>query len=235
MSTHTYVIIGREVGEQGNYLHPNGTINAHNGPHAVPLNVEFIGKLMVELSERGPQGVTMAQRRDYERQIQAALTVRDFSADLGQTALSATEIADILASTRVVVEFESRTTPAEAPDVNLRFLVVPADHTLKITNDQLSGQAPVGFVPPLSYALDHHLMLANLKTDILGFVASFAQNPPAGWTQALQDALTAHVTAEIDKAVAFPGGAGNVNNQILESPLRAFHRSTGIYATNMCR
>jgi len=49
----------------------------------------------------------------------------------------------------------------------------------------------------------------------------------------------AHLDAEIAERTRFRDGTGapadDARNAILQSPVRAFHRSVGIYATNMCR
>lgn len=238
--TMKYIVVGTEVDQPQAWLHPDGSITAEQGDDGQPLNVEFIGRLMVDLSQRGPAGVSAKELKALEEQVRQALMVQDFSTQGGGASLSEPERAQILAGTKVRILFENRRRSRKKPDRNTRILVVPSDETLGITDAMLRAQGHAdGFRPPLSYELDRALMLANMKPEILEIIREFAANPPPGWSTALQAALEQHVEASIRDRSIFKDGNGqpadDIKNQIMASPLRAFHRSVGIYATNMCR
>ncbi|UXU76554.1 MULTISPECIES: hypothetical protein [unclassified Paracoccus (in: a-proteobacteria)] len=235
-----YIVVGCEVDQAEHWLHPDGRIDRDPGSDGQALNVEYIGRLMVELSARGKAGVSPAELRELENRVKHALNVQDFSALTGDAPLTEAERQEILANTTVRIEFESRRPGKHKPDRNIRILVVPSDETLGVTDAMLRAQGQAqGFRPPLSYELDQALILASLRDEILEMVAEFAADPPTGWTAELQQALTAHMERAIAERSQFKDAAGqpaqDVKNQILSSPLRAFHRSVGIYATNMCR
>lgn len=240
MTGTKYIIVGTEVDQPLAWLHKDGTITAKKGSDGEPLNVEFIGRLMVELSARGKKGVTTAELDALEEQVRHALIVQDFSTQSGSATLSDAERDEILASTKVRIEFEDRRPRKTKADKNTRILVVPSDETLGVTDAILRAEGKAqGFRPPLSYELDHALMLASMKTEILEMVREFAGKQEPGWTSALQAALESHVEQAIDQRSIFKDGSGrpakDIKNDIMASPLRAFHRSVGIYATNMCR
>ncbi|MEF9605376.1 hypothetical protein O4J55_24845 [Paracoccus sp. PXZ] len=256
-----YIIIGAEVDQPEAWLHKDGNISAEKGADGEPLNVEYIGRLMVELSQRGKSGVPKAELDALEERVKRALVVQDFSAHDGAAPLSDAEREAILDGTTVRIEFESRRRGSRKPDRNTRILVVPSDETLGIADamlrntrilvvpsDETLGIADAmlraqgeveGFRPPLSYELDRALMLAGMQTEILEMVREFAARAEPGWTPALQAALEAHMEQAIHERSRFKDGSGrpakDVKNEIMSSPLRAFHRSVGIYATNMCR
>lgn len=236
-----YVIVGAEVDQTERWLLPDGTIADQPAPGAIPLNVEFIGRLMVELSIRGKAQLSRQELDRAQEQVRAALMVQDFSALDGSAGLTDAERAAILERTTVRIEFESRRRYANSPDRNSRILVVPSDKTLEITQEMLERQGKAeGFRPPLSYELDKSLMLASLKSEILAMVREFAgKAPPDKWTPELQAALETHMAEAVAERSVFKDGGGlpadDVKNEIMTSPMRAFHRSVGIYATNMCR
>ena len=233
-----YVIVGAEVDEAPNFLLPDGTISSVEGPGAVPLNVEFIGELMVQLSKRRKAGVSEAELKVLAEQVKAAMNVREIDPINGPR-LTQAEIDEILQGTTVSIIFEERDTAEGQPDRNVRLLIVPSDKTLEITEAGFAEAGDPGFPPPLSYDLDRRLRLANLADVLLGIIQAFRPSDPTAWTQALQDELVAHVQKEIDDIVitkdADEQPADTVLNEIIKSPKRAFHRSVGIYATNMCR
>ncbi|MDQ7261219.1 hypothetical protein NM680_05325 [Paracoccus sp. PS-1] len=235
-----YIIVGAEVDQPEAWLHKDGSISPRKGSDGEPLNVEYIGRLMVELSQRGKAGVPKAELDALEERVKRALVVQDFSVHDGGAALSDAEREAILNSTTVRIEFESRRRGSKKPDRNTRILVVPSDETLGIADAMLRAQGEAeGFRPPLSYELDRALMLAGMQTEILEMVREFAGKATPGWTPALQAALEAHMEEAIRERSRFKDGNGrpakDVKNEIMSSPLRAFHRSVGIYATNMCR
>ncbi|MFT4015200.1 MAG: hypothetical protein QM682_17790 [Paracoccus sp. (in: a-proteobacteria)] len=240
MTGTKYIIIGAEVDQPGAWLHKDGTISTKKGADGEALNVEFIGRLMVDLSARGKANVPKAELAALEAQVKHALMVQDFSTQSGDAVLTEVERDLILANTSVRIEFETRRRSKRKPDRNTRVLVVPSDETLGITDALLRAQGQAeGFRPPLSYELDHALMLASMRDEILEIVREFAGKKPDGWTPALQAALETHVDKAIRDRSVFkdPNGkpARDIKNEIMASPLRAFHRSVGIYATNMCR
>lgn len=239
MTGMNYIIVGTEVDQPQAWLHKDGTITARQGRDGEPLNVEFIGRLMVELSARGKGDVSKSELAALEEQVRQALIVQDFSTHSGSAAMTDKERDEILKHTKVRIEFEDRRRRKKG-DRNTRILVVPSDETLGITDALLRSQGQAqGFRPPLSYELDHALMLASMKTEILEMVREFAGKQEPGWTSALQAALEAHMEQAIEQRSVFKDGNGqpakDIKNQIMSSPLRAFHRSVGIYATNMCR
>jgi hypothetical protein len=239
MSDRQYVIVGSEVDQAAFFLHDDGSIDATKGGDGQPLNVEFIGRLMVRLSSLGPGNLPPAELDRLEEQIRHALTVQDFSVQNGGAALTDAERAEILENTEVRIEFERRRRQKKA-DRNTRILVVPSDETLEITAKLLTDKGKAdGFRPPLSYELDRALMLASLKDDILQMIREFTAKGHPDWTQSLRDALEAHMAETLAGRGVFADGGGgaadDVKNEIMKSPLRAFHRSVGIYATNMCR
>lgn len=240
MSDKQYVIVGSEVDQAAYYLHDDGTIDQRKGRDGQPLNVEFIGRLMVKLSKLGRRGLPPAELEKLEEQVRHALMVLDFSVHDGGAALSDAERAEILDNTEVRIEFERRSHRQNKSDRNTRILVVPSDQTLEITDALLQAQGSAqGFRPPLSYELDRALMLASMADDILQMTREFATKQHPGWTQALQDALEQHMAEAIAARGVFNDGGGgaadDVKNEIMNSPLKAFYRSVGIYATNMCR
>lgn len=235
-----YIIIGAEVDQAQSWLHKDGSVSAKKGSDGEALNVEYIGRLMVDLSQRGKAGVPKADLEKFEENIKKSLVVQDFSTQSGSAALTDAERDQILDGTTVRIEFESRRRGNKKPDRNTRILVVPSDETLAITDALLRAQGHAdGFRPPLSYELDRALMLASMKTEILEMVREFAAENHPDWTSALQSALEDHVEKSIAERSQFKDAAGqpakDVKNEIMTSPLRAFYRSVGIYATNMCR
>ena len=240
MTATKYVIVGAEVDQPQAYLHKDGSITATKGSDGEPLNVEFIGRLMVDLSARGKANVPKAELDALEEQIKHALMVQDFSTQSGGASLSDAAREQIVKNTTVRIEFESRRRGKKKGDRNSRILVVPSDETLGITDAMLRAQGHAdGFRPPLSYELDRALMLASMKTEILEMVREFAGNAPPEWTSAMQAALETHMEKAIRQRSTFKDGSGqpakDIKNEIMTSPLRAFLRSVGIYATNMCR
>lgn len=240
MTDKKYVIVGTEVDQAQYYLHDDGSIDQDKGADGQPLNVEFIGRLMVELSKRGKKDVGRAELARIQNQIRHALMVQDFSAASDLAPLDDVDRDAILNRTSVQIEFETRNRYRQAKDQNRRILVVPSDETLEITDALLRNTGETkGFRPPLSYELDKALMLASLKSEIIEMTREFAAEEHDGWTPALQDALEAHMVKALAERTVFKDEFGapatDVKNEIMQSPLRAFYRSVGIYATNMCR
>lgn len=237
MSPTKYVIVGTEVDQAEYFLHPDGKIDRKKGSDGKPLTVEFIGKLMVRLSKLGKAGVPAAELKKYEDQVRHAMMVQDFSVSEGSAPLSDAERDAILAGTEVQIQFETRKHNG-ASDHNKRILVVPSDETLEVSEAILKANAPrEGFRPPLSYELDHALMLASFQDEILQLIANFPGH--AGWTPQLRKALEQHIQQGIEDMTTVKTANGqaakDVKNEIMKSPVRAFYRSVGIYATNMCR
>lgn len=235
-----YIIVGAEVDQAERWLHTDGTIDNEQRDDGQALNVEFIGRLMVALSKRGKNNVPKAELEKLEQQIRAAMSVTDFSGQGDGTVMDDASRDKILDRTTVRIEFETRRPSKKGNDRNTRILVVPSDETLEVTEAMLQAQGTAnGFRPPLSYELDKSLMLASLKSEILSMTREFAARSPAGWTATLQAELETHMESALAERTMFKDASGapadDVKNQIMASPLRAFHRSVGIYATNMCR
>ncbi|MFV0299272.1 MAG: hypothetical protein ACK5IP_00005 [Paracoccus sp. (in: a-proteobacteria)] len=240
MSGSKYVIVGNEVDQAEYFLHDDGSIDDQKGDDGQPLNVEFVGKLMVDLSRRGPDKVSEAELLELGDQVKYALTVQDFSERTGGSPLTDAEKAQIMARTTVKIVFEPRYRVKHRPDRNLRLLIVPCDETLEVADHLIRSQGDSrGFRPPLSYEIDKALILASLEREIVDMVREFGTKQLPGWTQSLQDELEKHVKNEIKERSEFRDAGGNladdVKNEIMTSPIRAFHRSVGIYATNACR
>lgn len=238
-----YVIIGAEVGMARKALLGDQIVDAGT-KDAIPLDVEFIGRLMVELSRRGPENVTALQRAAHEAQVKAAMMLQPLTTTSTAPPLTPAEKEAILEATRVEIRFEQRedkNAGGPGAEVNTRILVVPADRTLGLKQDELEmlAEAP-GFQPPLSYELDHALMVSFFANRLEQLIASFHPDPVAGWTEALKTALLTHLRAWIADQTLPVNAAGepaleDARALILSSPVRSFHRSVGIYATNMCR
>lgn len=237
MATVNYVIVGAEVDEANRYVKPDGTITADAGAGNEPLNVEYIGALMVSLSQRGEAAVPADDLARYEERVKNALRVKALGGP-GTPKLTPAEEQEILDKTTVSIEFESRKKTPGATDMNTRILIVPSDDTLKLKEQELLAEnGRPGFDPPLSYPLDRKLMLASLEKTIVEIFNSFAPQPAL--TPEIRAAFKVHVAAEIKRRTTVLDGSGapadSVLNEIMNSPVRAFHRSVGIYATNMCR
>lgn len=238
MTDIDYVIVGAEVDEARRFLQTDGSVTADNLPGSTPLTVEFIGKLMVALSKAGEAGLTPAKLQAHCTQVKNALRVRELGG-AGAPQLSDAEKDAILAATTVSITFENRETAEGAADLNSRILVVPSDRTLEIAEAALQAAAEKGFRPPLTYDLDRAMMLAHLADTFRQIIAEFGEKAVPGWTDDLQAALTDHFEEEIERQTSFMNALGDpadsVLNDIMHSPIRAFYRSVGIYATNMCR
>ena len=155
MTENGYIIVGTEVDQAEYYLHEDGSIDRDKGADGQPLNVEFIGKMMVELSRRGEDAVTKAERDRLEDQVRHAMVVQDFSGQSGGAVLSDAQRERILDRTDVRIEFEKRQHFSSVADRNSRILVVPSDETLEITDALLKARGEAtGFRPPLSYEMD---------------------------------------------------------------------------------
>lgn len=240
MSDKNYIVVGAEVDQARYFLHDDGSIDAEARTDGQPLNVEFIGRMMVDLSRRGADAVPPEELDRCKSLLRHAMVVQDFSVQNGAAVLTDQERSAILDGTTVRIDFETRDRAEDGADRNTRILVVPSDRTLEIADDLLRARGEMrGFRPPLSYELDKALMMASLKGDLIEIIREYAEKAGPDWTQEDQDALEAHVTDAIDERSRFHDVAGDaaddVKNRILTSPLRAFHRSVGIYATNMCR
>lgn len=215
---HDYIIVGAEV-------------------DVATYNVETIGKLMVKLSKSGKPAEAVVKA--HEETVRKCLVVHDRAVQTGAPVLTDAEKAGILKETKVKITFEERTHPAGASDVNARALVVPADRTLEL-KEQMLASGTTGFVPPLSYPLDEKLMWSAHRKEILEMVEGFAAEGAAGWTPALQASLEAYMAGWLRSKIYTLDAAGDiavgdVKNEIVKDALRAFYRSVGIYATNMCR
>ncbi|UFM64805.1 hypothetical protein LOS78_14100 [Paracoccus sp. MA] len=68
-----YIIVGAEVDQPEAWLHKDGSISPRKGSDGEPLNVEYIGRLMVELSQRGKAGVPKAELDALEERVKRAL------------------------------------------------------------------------------------------------------------------------------------------------------------------
>jgi|GEM_PF-5959637 len=232
MASTGYIIVGAEVEANTHFLQPNGTISTRRSN--TPLDVEYIGRLMVELSEKKESGVTATQLAKHAEEVRYALQVVE--TDTNAT-MSAAEKAAIIGKTMVRIVFEKRN---PATDTNERILTIPADGTLGEKSAELAARPNgKGFNPPLSYQLDEALTLASVKRRIMTMVDGFANVGATGWNPDVQAALKKHMADQIDAATTFarqPGAAGtSAKAAIMTTPVRAFHRAVGIYGTNMCR
>jgi len=251
MSAKNYAIVGTPVADGRNTIRYDGdvpVIEMHDGsevtlspdpgleavlPAGTLLTVEHIGEIMVEMSKDRAMMADPARCANREAVVKAALSVFEIH---GET-LSDAEKDALLAATEVQIVFETRFTRADT-EVNKRVLVVPADGTLK---DKLAtlGQGPVdtNTRPPLSYQLDEFLMWRYLKGDMREMLSSFFATPEGqaalGALPDLQAQMLSHIDQKIADRTAFP--ENDIKEQIMSDRVRAYHRSVGIYATNMCR
>ena len=213
-------------------LHPDPSLAAVLG--SGPLTVESIGKLMVHMSEHPDVSDEIAENR--VKIVKAALA---FLPKQGQ--FSDAQRDAILEATEVQIVYETRE-KVQGTDRNVRILVVPSDHTLAAGEAEiLQGLTGPEGDPPLAYPLDRYLMLSARRQQIEAIIRGYFQKPGVSDdVLAIEDDLIAYVDAEIENAILTKTPSGDVDpddikNQILTTPVRAFHRAVGIYATNMCR
>ena len=192
------------------------------------LTAESVGKLLVEMSQK-PEMEGDFRHRNRETVAKACMDFFEISG-----AFSDSEKTAILDATQVSIQFETRD-KTQTPDVNQRVIVVPADSTLKDKQADVTTGTPGVTAPPLTYPLDEALMLSFLRSKLKGYVSSFLATPDgAAIDETTGNKLLDFIDARIDDD-AFVDNVNDIKDQILNDPVRAFHRSVGIYATNMCR
>lgn len=259
MTNATYIVVGTEVGEALNTIkfQANGesaiTATGNDGVNAPgtimvslkadedlakvvgdgALTVETIGRMMVHLSELS--AVNPVHKKKCEQIVKHALAVHERP---DQGLLSDAKKADLLLQIEVELEFESRTTQASGTDKNLRKLVISVDGTL-LTGQMANQGAPIPFKPPLTYELDEKLMIAHFQPKFREMLEAFDGTATPGWSEQILQTLLTHSDTWV-KGQAYDMSNGqpdpnSVHNQILNEPVRAFHRGVGIYGTNMCR
>ena len=233
-----YLIVGRQLEHGGvKYLHDGGVISDEdsvNGQPGTPLTVDFIGAKMVELSQN-PVRYGEAGYDEIIAQIKAALVVKA----PGGTPLDPAEAEGILANLTVKLDYDTRQSRDGQPDENTRTFVVPVANTLKARADALAAIAGgQGFQPPLTYFLDLVLMTAFFREQIATAIGEVNQANPGA---ALDDVVVELMDAINDKlgdigagGQAATGVAALKEQEILNTPVTAFHRAVGIYITNMC-
>lgn len=234
-----YIIVGRPIDEGGTkYLHSDDSIDLNaekNGTAGTPLTVEFIGKTVVDLSQKPELGRASDEYARITNLIKHALVVR--GPDGHDT--SDPELEDIWENTTVALEYDERKRTAGQTDENTRTLVIPAKDTLAYREQILAAQGTkVGFEPPLTYTLDKILMKVYFNKLIKKIVTEYRDESGAQLPAATQDGLLRQVDErlgsfeEIEADAEEPIELNMVD--ILQSPVSAFHRAVGIYITNMC-
>lgn len=233
-----YIVVGRQV-DHGNvkYLHTDGSINTDHemgGVAGAPLTVEYIGRRMTELSEnpvrKGDTGYDEEIRR-----LKAAMVVR------GEDGFNQNDprLVELLDNTTLELLYDERTEHDGQVDKNVRTLVVPPPGTLKYREDQFVAQAEgEGFKPPLTYKIDR-LLMRNYFTDVFQeALDEFTDNNGDPLSDEVKAKLLESVDDKLEVQAEFePNPAVPTDVQIAEiikKPVAAFHRSVGIYITEMC-
>ncbi|MFY0624555.1 MAG: hypothetical protein JXQ89_22995 [Pelagimonas sp.] len=234
-----YVIVGKRIDSDDMlYLHADETIDSspeRNGVRGEALNVEYIGKTLVELSEKPPlERGSDAYKKVVDR-IKKAMMVQG---PPGHTA-DDPALQEIWDNTTIELEYDQRTKASGEADVNVRKLVVPATGALAHKQSLfLARGKESGFQPPLTYALDRMLMKEYFNPILSSVVTEFRDEDGAPLPQATQDGLLKLVAEKFGPLPDLEDDAEDPAEQdmvrILNSPVSAFHRSVGIYITQMC-
>lgn len=234
-----YIIVGRQI-DHGNieYLHEQtGDINndhEQSGVPGTPLTVEYIGQRMIELSENPIEKGTPGYDEEIRR-LKSALVVRgEDGFDQNNPVLN-----DLLENTTLELLYDKRVEAEDELDTNTRTLVVPAKDTLKYREDRFMAQATgTGFTPPLTYKIDR-LLMRNYFTDVFSEALDEFRDSDGNELNALAKQKLVNsvddkleVKAEFEPDTAVP--TDQQIAQIIVSPTSAFHRSVGIYITEMC-
>ena len=237
--TFSYIIVGRQIDRDNvKYLHEKtGKINnshQQNGVPGTPLTVEYIGRRMVELSEN-PIKKGDAGYEEEIRRLKAAMVVRgEDGFDQANPVLD-----ELLENTTLELLYDKRDQHDGQVDTNTRILVVPAPDTLKYREDRFIAQATgTGFSPPLTYKIDR-LLMRNYFTNVFAeALEEFTDAEGNELDAATKQALVESVDKKLEISAEFePDSADPADQQIadiIENPVSAFHRSVGIYITEMC-
>ncbi|OIQ35803.1 MAG: hypothetical protein BM559_01445 [Roseobacter sp. MedPE-SWchi] len=241
-----YIIVGRKVdGGGAKYLHSDGDINADPTKDGAPgkaLDVEFIGKTVVELSRGGPLDEDTPAYQEATELLRQSMAVvpMDQMHDLNDPMI--TKIHDKF---RLRLQWDERSPDAEdGVDVNTRTLVIPVQDTLAEREAYFSSQAnQPGYEPPLTYTLDL-LMMKHFYDGLLDKALSEVQTAGVALTDETKAAIKAQVNANWADSTAINNDLSSEEEEedptrksmarILSSPVSAFHRAVGIYITNMC-
>lgn len=245
MSNKKYAVVASEVNAPRSEISYNGdipTINYFNRPPdeaeklkpdpdlknilpAGQLNAESVGQLLVEMSENP----SIAQNPDLlgnrEAVVRACLDVAEIN-----DSLTTQQKEDILRNTSVSIAFEERERSGSI-DKNTRIVVVPADETLLAKRTAIENEQDSNPRPPLTYELDERIMLNFLEKFVIDTLNGFFNSANEhDIPEKTQKALVRFVKKAIKDKVEDVSGA-----DVVKKPVRVFHRSVGIYATNMCR
>ncbi|MCH2069331.1 hypothetical protein [Shimia sp.] len=240
-----YIIVGRKVDGGGTkYLHHDGEVSTdpeNDGQLGTALNVEFIGKKVVELSRGGPLDEDSAEYKEAAELLKQAMAVvpMDQTHDLNDP-----KIAQIHENFELKLQWDERTSDAENGDVNTRTLVVPVRDTLAEREAFFSTQAnQPGYEPPLTYTLDH-LMVKHFYDGLLDRALTDVQAAGTVLSDEAKIAIKAQLNTLWADSTALDNDLGAEDDEedptrksmarILASPVSAFHRAVGIYITNMC-
>lgn len=224
--TTPYIIVGAEVDNPRRHVDAAGRIVDAPGPDTTPLTVEYIGRLLVGMSQHPPDDQTRARN---ETLVLNAMRVMGVGTG-AQGAITPEDEDRILARSTVQIVMEQR----HDDDSNTRALVVPVDGTLAARADDIEAFGTPDGLPPLSYELDHAMMLRALEARFVDMIRGFDGGRWADWNDGLKQALLAHVGDALENGTDFDDGH-DIKDQVMQSGLRAFYRSVGICATNMCR
>ncbi len=240
-----YIIVGRKVDGGGTkFLHNDGSVTtdpAKAGAAGRALDVEFIGKTVVELSRRGPLDENSLEYQKVAEVLRQAMAIlpMDSTHDLNDP-----EIERIHDNIQVKLVWDQRVKKTDEADANTRTLVVPVQDTLAEREDYFSTQInQPGFEPPLTYTLDQ-LMIKHFFDRILDEAMNEAQTAGTDLPDAAKQAIKTRVNAQWSQKTSIFEDLGSEDEEedptrksmarILTSPVSAFHRAVGIYITNMC-
>ncbi|MBM1691602.1 hypothetical protein [Sulfitobacter geojensis] len=235
-----YIIVGRKIDQGGtSYLHSDGSINksaTKNGNAGEALNVEYIGKKIVELSQKDPLQKGSSEYRRETEIIRNALVI----VEPDNFVSPAAELKAMLDNVTVELEYDTRVEGAgNAADTNIRKLVIPSRGSFDYRQKYFKDEAPnPGFKPPLTYTLDQQMMklfFRKLIAEVLGDYRDENDNPLPVETR---EGLTKQIDKKLgnyDEIVADAEDATEKSMaNVLTNPLSAFYRAVGIYTTNMC-
>lgn len=231
----TYTIVGRKI-DQGKtrYLHADQSIDLNpekDGQAGTALTVEFIGKKIIELSQKEPLVNGSPEYLKVTDQLKNALVVKGpFNHDPNDPALDV-----LLEDVTVELKYDERTPTNQ----NVRTLVIPVKNTLAYRETYFEDQEQVpGYEPPLTYELDQLMMLLYFNRLIKEIVTEFVGENGQPLSAADQEIMAKDVDKKLgsyDDLVAEAEDETELSMaRILASPVSAFHRAIGIYITEMC-
>lgn len=233
-----YIIVGRKIDQGGTqYLHADGEIDGSptkDGAEGTALNVEYIGKRIVELSQQEPLDPTSEAYRKEVEVIRKALVVVEPDNFTSPVA----DLKALLDNVTVQLEYDTRVEgTGSAPDKNIRKLVIPSRGSFEYRKNYFENKDPnPGFRPPLTYTLDQQMMKLYFGKLIDKALLDFKDANGAPLEEDTRKGLSEDIHQKLgnDTALSAEDPTEKAKANILTNPLSAFYRAVGIYTTNMC-